>query len=626
MENSTSCPPEAGGVAKKEITHALIKEVVTKTLINMGYECPEKDLDKFVHSATSALNRASSSNSSSAASQSSRSQTSRSHSPSKGNKRRKRRASSRSDDKTSSSNNTDSTIVGTDDESDSNKSAQSDKVTKVDSSFTLVKGKNKRAIQKALKKSKLYGSPPFTRMDVDATSAAASTSPNSANSQSEAQGSTIARRPSQPVVDDQDSPRTDCTRLRINYAKAVHTADDGIKIICPDVETFRNLNKYLVENKVQFHTYALEEERKLKVVIRGIPANFSTEDIQTDLRSQGFPVHTVYRLCRRDGSPLWLVLAVLPRTEEARLISKKLRHVCGLSGIQVEAPHKECPRTRKSGVKPSCVNCGQEHTANYRECPKAPKFISHNRPNSNRPKTSTPAINPWGNKKPAQSPKSVPAPPKGADRRAFLAPSPATAIVGPSSFEEDIQTVMAVLRAVSSAEISDFAREFRACRNTEGKLSVSFNSQVGRRKLKNITLLSFNASGLTDNILVLSKCMSEYGVYIALIQETFLKPNRPKACAIAGYVQLRTDRTDARKGGTVLYYSRSLHCCPIAIPSLINMEATGCRLAMTDHRTLVIVSVYLSSSKPLLRSDRRAFLALGDAVIFFGDFNCKNPR
>ncbi|GBP79851.1 hypothetical protein EVAR_89290_1 [Eumeta japonica] len=53
------------------------------------------------------------------------------------------------------------------------------------------------------------------------------------------------------------------------------------------------------------------------------------------------------------------------------------------------------------------------------------------------------------------------------------------------------------------------------------------------------------------------------------------------------------------------------------------MEATGCRLAMTGHSTLVIVSVYLPSPKRLLRRDLRALFALGDAVILFGDFNCK---
>ncbi|GBP55045.1 RNA-directed DNA polymerase from mobile element jockey [Eumeta japonica] len=154
----------------------------------------------------------------------------------------------------------------------------------------------------------------------------------------------------------------------------------------------------------------------------------------------------------------------------------------------------------------------------------------------------------------------------------------------------------------------------------------SFPPLGGRHKPKNLKLLSFNANGLQKNIPELTNCMSEYGIDIALIQETFLKPNRPRACAIAGYAQLRTDRTYARKGGTALYYSRSLHCCPIEIPPLINMEATGCRLAMTGHRTIVIVSVYLPSPKPLLRSDLRALLVLGDAVILFGDFNCKNPR
>ncbi|GBP13807.1 RNA-directed DNA polymerase from mobile element jockey [Eumeta japonica] len=154
----------------------------------------------------------------------------------------------------------------------------------------------------------------------------------------------------------------------------------------------------------------------------------------------------------------------------------------------------------------------------------------------------------------------------------------------------------------------------------------SFTSSVGRLKPKNTTLLSFNAHGLPKNIPELTKCISEYGIDIALIQEKFLKPSRPTACAIAGYIQLRTDRTHGRNGGTVVYYKRSLHCCPIDIPPLINMEATGYRLAMTGHGTLVIVSVYLPSLRKLVRRDLRALLALGDAVIFFGDFNCKNTR
>ncbi|GBP40330.1 hypothetical protein EVAR_86476_1 [Eumeta japonica] len=75
-----------------------------------------------------------------------------------------------------------------------------------------------------------------------------------------------------------------------------------------------------------------------------------------------------------------------------------------------------------------------------------------------------------------------------------------------------------------------------------------------------------------------------------------------------------------------MYYKRSLYCCPPEIPPLIDMETTSCRLAMTGHGTLVIVSIYLPGTKQLLLSDLEALLVLGDAVILFGDFNCKNPR
>ncbi|GBP40206.1 Probable RNA-directed DNA polymerase from transposon BS [Eumeta japonica] len=110
---------------------------------------------------------------------------------------------------------------------------------------------------------------------------------------------------------------------------------------------------------------------------------------------------------------------------------------------------------------------------------------------------------------------------------------------------------------------------------------------------------------------------------IVLIQKTFLKPKRPKSCALAANVQLRADMTDALLGDTVIFYARSLHYCQIDLPNLTNIETTECRLAMTGHGTLFIVSIYLSPTKKLLRSDLEAFLAIGDVIIFFGDFNWK---
>ncbi|GBP60465.1 hypothetical protein EVAR_37501_1 [Eumeta japonica] len=86
---------------------------------------------------------------------------------------------------------------------------------------------------------------------------------------------------------------------------------------------------------------------------------------------------------------------------------------------------------------------------------------------------AAPSTNPWTNEQPPQQPRAAAQGPQGeAIRRAPPAPSPATASAGPSSFGDDIQTVMAVLRAVSSSEIAEFASQLRACRNVEEKLLV----------------------------------------------------------------------------------------------------------------------------------------------------------
>ncbi|GBP88541.1 RNA-directed DNA polymerase from mobile element jockey [Eumeta japonica] len=426
--------------------------------------------------------------------------------------------------------------------------------------------------------------------------------------------------------------------------------------------------KYLIDTKVKFHTYALEEERKLKAVIRGIPADFETDDIKSDFLEQGFPVQSVHRLCRRDGSPLWLVLAVLPKIDEAKLIFGNLSKVavCQALGSKLcVIGEAQANATAASGNARALANQVKSLNvlivANYRGCPKAPKFSppkQYKRRENNRPSRApegllqndenfpelkakpsrsataafrsapAPPSNPWGRNQPSRAAHE---PPRESARRA--PPSrPATAAVCPSSFGDDIQTVMTVLRAVSSTEISQFARDIRACRNMDEKLLV---------------LVRYHH--LMSNVLELTKCMSEYNIDIALIQETFLKPNMPKACAIAGYVQVRTDRTHGRKGGTALYYKRSLHCCPLDIPPLTNMEATGCRLAMTDHSVLVIVSVYLSPrrrtasislsyKKHIIPNKPKACSIAGyvqlranrtysrDAVILFGDLNSKSTR
>ncbi|GBP89037.1 hypothetical protein EVAR_61701_1 [Eumeta japonica] len=149
MESGSPCSPGAGGVPKAQVTHALIKDIVSKALSDMGYECPEQDLNKFVRST---LLRAELRARPPLRSPANPRVLTRADPtlPPRRNKRNKRRASSSSEE----SNDSDCTITGSGSESESAKSANSAKSSK-DDSFTLVEGKNKRAIRKALKSKSL---------------------------------------------------------------------------------------------------------------------------------------------------------------------------------------------------------------------------------------------------------------------------------------------------------------------------------------------------------------------------------------------------------------------------------------------------------------------------------------
>ncbi|GBP37381.1 RNA-directed DNA polymerase from mobile element jockey [Eumeta japonica] len=152
-------------------------------------------------------------------------------------------------------------------------------------------------------------------------------------------------------------------------------------------------------------------------------------------------------------------------------------------------------------------------------------------------------------------------------------------------------------------------------------------NSVERQKPKNISLLSFNARGLLSSILELEQCALEYQlVDIILVQETFLKPKNPTCCKIKNRIQLQTDIQGAPKGETALYHRHTLSCSPLDIPPLIDLVAIGCRLSMSGYSTIIIISVYLPSRKELLRSDIVTLLALGDAVILFGDLNSKSTQ
>ncbi|GBP58045.1 hypothetical protein EVAR_39761_1 [Eumeta japonica] len=111
--------------------------------------------------------------------------------------------------------------------------------------------------------------------------------------------------------------------MHINYSRAQNTSQ-GIKIITNTIDSFRKFNSYLIKAKIPFHTFALEEERKIKAVIKRFPIEIETEAVKDDVEKQGYPVTAVHRMHRRDGTTLGLVLAILERSDQARELFKNL--------------------------------------------------------------------------------------------------------------------------------------------------------------------------------------------------------------------------------------------------------------------------------------------------------------
>lgn len=149
--------------------------------------------------------------------------------------------------------------------------------------------------------------------------------------------------------------------------------------------------------------------------------------------------------------------------------------------------------------------------------------------------------------------------------------------------------------------------------------------RLARVKPRSLNIGYFNANGLNTQMGLVRDFVTNRQLDLFLVQETFLR-NCNRDPKIANYRTIRNDR-DGAKGGTVIFYRKTLHVIPLdPPPTLTNIEVSVCKVHMTGHPPTIIASAYLSPSKSLLRSDLQTLLDMGDSVIIAGDLNCKSTR
>lgn len=192
-------------------------------------------------------------------------------------------------------------------------------------------------------------------------------------------------------------------RNKINFIRATATAD-GIKIQTATTEDYRKTIKLFDSEKIEYHTYLFQEDKELKIVIRGLHYTANPTEIAEDLINKGFnPSKVLQMKNKRTGSPMPLFLVSLPRSDKKIF---DIKHVLDLAitieTLNTTAKIGQCFRCQKYGhsqsnctatircVKcgenhraadclllrteiPTCANCNGHHVASYRGCPNAPK-------------------------------------------------------------------------------------------------------------------------------------------------------------------------------------------------------------------------------------------------------------
>ena len=135
------------------------------------------------------------------------------------------------------------------------------------------------------------------------------------------------------------------------------------------------------------------------------------------------------------------------------------------------------------------------------------------------------------------------------------------------------------------------------------------NSRTVRGKA--LRLACWNADGVRGRKLELEHFLSQHGVDICLLSETFLNPG--EAFRLINYVCYRTDRPTAGVG-TAILFRRGISHHTVPVPGLTQLVATAIQI-MLAGRQVKVLAAYLSPSRPLIGADLDACFGDGLPVL-----------
>ncbi|GBM99420.1 Nucleic-acid-binding protein from transposon X-element [Araneus ventricosus] len=156
-------------------------------------------------------------------------------------------------------------------------------------------------------------------------------------------------------------------------------SSDKLKIFPPTSEAHRKIQKQITKDGLKSHTFELNDEKKIKIVIRGLDPDDDVSVIMQELARQGFTPELCHPLRHRQSNknmPLFLV--VLPKIPKSKEIYY-LEYI-GQMRVSVESLRKkqtpgQCYKCQdyfhhssRCTRDPRCMKCAGNHWS--RDCPK----------------------------------------------------------------------------------------------------------------------------------------------------------------------------------------------------------------------------------------------------------------
>ncbi|GBO22578.1 putative RNA-directed DNA polymerase from transposon X-element [Araneus ventricosus] len=380
--------------------------------------------------------------------------------------------------------------------------------------------------------------------------------------------------------------------------------NDKLKIIPPTSEAHKAKQNRITQDGMKSHTYELNDEKQIKVVIRGLSKDFDTSVIISHLQNQGFAPILCHPIRNRlSNTNFNFFLVTLPKILKSneiyqiefigrmRVTIESLRkkqspgqcyncqeyfhhsRLCTRNPrcMKCAGPHRsrECPKPKDT--PPKCLHCNGPHTTNFTGCPKNPV---------NRRTFPEAPENAWAD--PAIIAKIE------------MPPTPA---VEPNPNP----TTQLIPRPV--------------------QLASNANPPTQEVFFKQMSQMIWNAAGIKNKINQLKYFLLDWKPDVLALQETHLNPR--DTLKFPNYSSYRTNRLTHRLSGTEILIRNSIYHHPTPIAST-TFENTTIELHLPDSTPITISSIYRPPHGSISTLELNNIFNSNSKCITVGDFNAKH--